>query len=520
MSRVVLTADQTLMSDYNRNIFLGFTACSPVLIPLWIFQSLFCPPISHKNGIALAAPYGLRKIEASLIEHGFDEDEVRVAHPAHLDKVVDKDTRVIGISTNDPLGLGPASTTFSDLVGRETYSSVSFIRLLKDPEIRKYDPKIIVGGPGAWQLDDARIMAKLGIDSILIGEGELRAPEIFERAVRGEEIPSVVEGGPAPVDKIPTIRAPSLNGLVEIARGCGRGCRFCNPTMRQFRSVPIEQILREVRVNIEGGYGVLLHAEDVLRYGAKGPIPDERKVTTLFKEVARYTLRVGISHFALSSVLSRPELIGEISEVLEVGKSGRIWLSGQTGIETGSTRLIERHLRGKVKPFGPDEWREVVVEAFGLLQDNRWVPCATLIMGMPGEEREDVLITLELIEELKTFKSLIVPLFFVPVGRLERERFFRRKDMLPEHWMLLSACIRHDLGWVRELAAEHLEMTGIRGVKRWAIDRIIAYAARKLGPYLELMDEGIPPYRDPDHTSGFNRRVYRMITHTIHGLYQ
>lgn len=58
----------------------------------------------------------------------------------------------------------------------------------------------------------------------------------------------------------------------------------------------------------------------------------------------------------------------------------------------------------------------MVVEAHKLLQENNWVPCSTLIMGLPGETPDDVIKTIELVEELKDFKSLIVPLFFVPIG--------------------------------------------------------------------------------------------------------
>ncbi len=58
--------------------------------------------------------------------------------------------RALGITSNDPLRLGPASTTFSNLVGRETYSALYFRKLVTDPSIRGNGLKVIVGGPGAW----------------------------------------------------------------------------------------------------------------------------------------------------------------------------------------------------------------------------------------------------------------------------------------------------------------------------------------------------------------------------------
>jgi hypothetical protein len=55
---VVLTADRTLMSNYHHNGFLGFGATAPSnIMPEWLFQELFCPPIKTKNGIPAEAPY-------------------------------------------------------------------------------------------------------------------------------------------------------------------------------------------------------------------------------------------------------------------------------------------------------------------------------------------------------------------------------------------------------------------------------------------------------------------------------
>lgn len=239
-----------------------------------------------KNGEATCAPTGTRKIEAALLEKDFD---VAVAHPEHLDKVINGKTKAIGITTNDPLGLGPASTTFADLTGRETYSAIYFRKLITDPVIRKNKLKVIVGGPGAWQLADERIIAKFDIDCVVVGEGEITAVKVFEKALNGDELPRIVQGEVVPLDQIPSIRNPTINGLVEIARGCGRGCKFCNPTLLNFRCRPIERILEEVKVNVAAGLGVLLHAEDVLRYGARGAIPDERKVL----KIVRGSLKAG-----------------------------------------------------------------------------------------------------------------------------------------------------------------------------------------------------------------------------------
>ncbi len=494
MKRIILTTDKTLASDYNGIEFLGFAACSPTFLPRFIFEKMFCPPLPRENGRAKFANCGVRKIEAALLQAGFNRDEVVVVRPQDIIKFLNKKTMAVGITSNDPLGLGPASSTFSSLVEGETYSAKCFRELLEKirPYARKYKIKVVVGGPGAWQLEDEKILTKYGIDCLCIGEGEITAVEIFKKIANNEEIPRVAYGEVVPLEKIPNIVNPTINGLVEIARGCGRGCRFCNPTMLNYRCRELKDILQEVKVNVSYGLGALLHAEDVLRYKADGVIPREEKVIELFKEVLKVTGgKIGISHFAFASVLAKPKLVKEISELLNVGSKDYPFFSGQVGIETGSPRLAEKYMRGKAKPFDAREWPSLVREAFKFLNENRWVPAATLISGLPGEEADDVIKSIELVEDLKEYKSLIVPLFFVPIGTLKKEKFFLARKLLPEHWQLLAKCIKHDFKWVYVLSEEHLR--NMSKIKRHAVKLCIRTMERRLKPHLKIMEEGNDP---------------------------
>jgi hypothetical protein len=62
-------------------------------------------------------------MEAALLNHGYRQHEVAVVNPESLLKFVGHDTKVLCITTHDPLGLGPTSTTFSDFGGKEPYTS-------------------------------------------------------------------------------------------------------------------------------------------------------------------------------------------------------------------------------------------------------------------------------------------------------------------------------------------------------------------------------------------------------------
>ncbi|MEM2168979.1 MAG: radical SAM protein [Candidatus Bathyarchaeia archaeon] len=491
---VVLTADRTLMSEYGGAMFLGFSACVPRgLVSDSIYFRVFCPPVEvNPDGSAVVAPYGTRKIEAALLDYGFKREDVIVAHPEHLDKVIGPETRVLGITENDPLGIGPATTTFTEIFGGEAYMAIKFREILNHSAVKKFRPKIkiIVGGAGAWQLEDESIRKELGIDTVVIGEGEKVVGPLFEKAIRGEDLPGVVYGEVVETKEIPIIRGATIDGIIEVARGCGRGCDFCIPTLQRFRCRPIGCILKEVEVNIRAGRQPLLHAEDILRYKAKGLEIDRQAVVELFKSVKSYpgVERVSISHFALASVAYAPDLVEEISSILDL--TGRRWLSGQTGLETGSPRLVEMHMKGKCKPFAPKEWPDIVIRSFEILDENNWVPCGTIILGLPGEEEKDVEQTISLIEKLRPFKSIIVPLFFVSAGGLkERSKSFKLSDVTPRHAELLFKCWKHNFTWIERIFDEWCEMSIKSKLIRAGLKMIVSYGVKQVSKYMDICEK-------------------------------
>jgi len=490
--KIVLTADKTLMSSYNGSMFIGFAACFPRVLPKWLYTRVFCPPQNKWSGNVDFAPGGLRKIEAALVESGIPQNEIFVAHPDKLSKAIDHTTRVVGVTTSDPLGLGPASSTFSSLLRKEPYTAYFFRSLMKNPVLRASGAKVIVGGPGAWQLSSEHTRRSLGIDCLVEGEGEQVAPPLFKDALAGNAIPTRVEGTTVPVDKIPMSLNPTINGNVEISRGCGRGCDFCSPNMRTVRHIPLERVLEEVRMNLKVGGRITLHAEDVLRYKAKGMVPDRTAVAELFEKVCGMCDNVCMSHLALSSALACPKLIEDISHFTGAD-DGKFYVYGQTGIETGSPALVSRHMKGKAKPFEPEKWSEVVEESFKLLADNHWVPAATLVMGLPGERAQDVDMTIELIRNIRPYKSLIVPLFFVPLGQMKEDEFFRAEAMMPEHWVLLAECIEHDFHWVPILMEELFSQNRLSAAKASALKLASWYMQRRVKDNIAIMKEGKDP---------------------------
>lgn len=492
--KIILTADETMMSKYRGGMFIGFSTCMPRgILPDWLYFWVFAPPVPRKDGRAVYADFGLRMVEASLLENGFSEEEVAVVHPKDLEKVVGDETEIVAIGGHDHLGINPPTSEFVDLVQTgPPYNRVKFLELVRKPILR--DVKVIVGGKSAWQLADLKIMDKLGIDYVHLGEGELSVPRAFKAILRGEDVPRIITGESTPVEEIPNLHGAVIHGIVEISRGCGRGCKFCTPGMQMLRHKSIDHILRDIKVNLKAGDDIpILHSEDVLRYGTMKIEPNKERVIELFERVAGLEEVSGIdtSHVALATVYHNPDLVEKVSEICISLSEQKI--GTQTGIETGSPKLIAEHMRGKVLPSSPEKWPEIVRQSLGILEDNNWIPACTLIFGLPGEERGDVVKTLDLLDDIEDSLSLIVPLTFVSMkgSALSTEESFTVKKMTPEHWMVLGKCIEHDARVARKLKKDYMKEKNI--LIRWLFSRFTDYLLNGVERYAKKMKRGEPP---------------------------
>ncbi|HEC87786.1 MAG TPA: B12-binding domain-containing radical SAM protein [Thermoplasmata archaeon] len=453
---VLLTCDRTLMSNHHGKEFLGFgTSAPPNWLPEWLFRYLFFPKIKKVNGLPWQAPYGLRKIEAKLIDEDID---ALVVDPDDLAKYRAK---IIGIYVMDPFGWGPSSTTFAGVMKTgKPYLAKYFKKLLQSKGYKKLkdeEAKTIVGGPGTWQFRyKPEFLDEYGIDCVFNGEGEM-AVDLIRDALNGKKLPRFHdEYGVPSLKEIPTIRKASVNGLIEIGRGCPRGCKFCSVTLRPLRWYPYEKIEKEMKVNVEAGVkGGILHAEDVLLYGQRGVMPNEEKIVKLNEMAKKYYDIISWSHASFAAVTAKPRLIEKCSEIICDEKQK--WWGAEMGIETGSPELIRKAMSAKAKPFKPEQYPEIVKEAAGIMTDNNLIPACTLITGLPEETEDDVIKTIELLDDLKDFKSIIVPLFFVPMGKLKNEDWFKEEEMNEMQKELLIKCLRHDLKWINTIANEYFQ---------------------------------------------------------------
>ena len=488
--KVVLSADRTLMSPYRGISLASFFGCAPALdtnrdkSSFWyhifgnqvtprILFDFICNPIDHTNGVANYAPYGLRKVEAALLRDGYSREDVVVAHPDHVHKFIGPETQVVGTYEMDPLGMGPVTMTFT--YGRKQMSFDEFycrdlhykINAAKIKNGSK--AKVIAGASGTWQYNyDPAKIEEYNIYGVVEGDlggigpeidgagarffdavanGELETANPFKKSEFKVEIKEFPRNGAThygrfihygyepPVDEIPTIVNPSMHGMVEVMRGCGRGCKFCDVTLRPLRYYPVEKVKKEIEVNMKyGGHkNAWIQSDDIFVYGlnprtTKNMQPNREALEELFKGIMETGIEhTNPTHGTLAGAIADERLIPNISKIIRSSPKNHIGI--QCGFETGSIRLIGKYADRKLAPYAPSEWHWVVKTAVKTLNENYWVPAFTIIMGLNNDETpEDSWETINLIHELEMeqpdSKFTVTPLTFVPIGLLEKSEFF------------------------------------------------------------------------------------------------
>jgi len=455
----VITTDRTMMSNHHGKEFLGFLATGPAFfVPERIWYKICCPkPEIDVEGRPVEAPYGLRKIEAALLDAGYN---AAIIDPDFIDEYAPY-AKAFLVGHHDFFAYGPPSSEWWIITGKEPVNRRSFIKFMKHvAELKKrYGFKIIVGGPAAWQwLWEPELWSKWGVDTVVDGEAECVIKKLAGKILNGEELPKYIFIGAMDVPKIediPVIRGASVNGIVEIMRGCPRGCRFCSVTLRPLRFIPLDIIEKEVLVNVRAGveHGII-HSEDVLLYGARGVMPREEPLIKLHDVFLRHYKSIAWAHASLAAIVAAEQngrILTKLTEMI-YSKAKQDYLGVEVGIETGSPRLAKEIMPAKSAPYPAEKWPEVVEEAFAIMHDHRIIPAATFILNFPGETPSDVMKTVELIEQLRPFRSLIVPMLFVPMGALKGSREIIAKVRITrEHIEAYKVAVRHTVYWARDI---------------------------------------------------------------------
>lgn len=411
----------------------------------------------------------------------------------------------------------------------EPINAEKFRRLILHPQLRKHKPhlKIIVGGPGSWQIEKKGLQEEWLIDCIVDGEAEEIVVPLFEAALRGEALPRKAEGHSTRLESIPPLRHRSTFGAVEITRGCGRGCQFCSVALRDGKSVPLDHILANVRTQAsEGADLTLLVTEDLFLY-EHGPrfAANVPAMQRLFESVAAVQgiEYIGLTHVTMAPIVAHPDMIPELQLALDRSvhthpastRADHRYQCLFIGIETGSVRLFKEFMKGRGYPVRPEQWPDVVLKGMDILNRNNWFPFCTWILGLPGETPDDTRQSLDLLHALKDAKWCVVPTLFVPLEdtRLQKRESAKLFQLTELQWEFFFTSWPYNLDFFHRAKSTHLVYNmGIPlyyyFVGRRLFGKAMKYLLLRMGHfpewilkrklYLDFTGKRAPRYRVPE----------------------
>ncbi len=468
--KIVLTASSTEASEFKHSVWQQMLSAT---IP-FKYSGTFINPASMVNdswpdGRAKYVPNGLRMVETLLLRD-YAEEDVVVCYHEHLDKFVGPETKVVAIHAHNPLGISYATDVYSKLGGENLMplNAHEFLEIVTHPILKKYRPKIVVGGPGSWQLEKAERLDEFNIDYLIDGEVERVFSELFKRIIAGdpslERVIKLPKSVQPTIDEIPVVRHRSTFGVVEITRGCGRGCQFCGPATKVGRSFPLDHIVESTRVNVsEGATEVMLVSEDMFLYEQHPNfITNIDALENMFKAVLAVEglETIQLTHITMAPVVKDPTVIERLTPLTvpyshlthaESTDPNKKIVDPIIGLETGSPRLFEKFMKGKAYPYKAHQWRDVVVKGMEILNRNNWYPFNTFIIGLPGETDEDTKMSLDMLFDLRDSKGMYVPTWFVPLEntRMQKQGSAKLIEMSDLQWEFFFTCWKYNLEFYR-----------------------------------------------------------------------
>jgi B12-binding domain/radical SAM domain protein len=289
---------------------------------------------------------------------------------------------------------------------------------------------LIAGGPHPSGDPDGTL--RLGMDAVVVGEGEIALPALLERVFADQsyaDLPgtatlrraqdAALQNGELVLNHRPP-RA-DLNdyppfGLrhrriahIELSRGCPYGCTFCQ-TPRflggKMRHRTVERVVHWIKQARKGGLRyVRFVTPNAFAYGSPdGKTLNVEAVEHLLSEVSQLLGREQVYFGSFPSDV-RPEHVTEETAALIKRYCGNRHLV--LGAQTGSPRLLATLHRGHTVD---DVYRatEITVRA-GL------TPYVYFIFGLPGETEEDRRLTVQAIKDFTDMRAVIRSGVFIPL---------------------------------------------------------------------------------------------------------
>jgi len=254
--------------------------------------------------------------------------------------------------------------------------------------------KMIIGVTGCVAQEEKDHLLKRApyIDIVIGNQNIAELPEIMERILKGEvEHVVLTDKEDELPPRIDANFGDGITASVAINYGCNNFCTYCIvPYVRgRERSVPLEDIVNDVKLYIEKGYkDILLLGQNVNSYG--NDFKNEVNFSKLLDEICKIE-----GEYWIRYVSPHPKDLTQ--DVLDVMAKypDKIANSMHLPLQSGSTRILKKMNR----KYSKEEYLELVEKI------RKTIPNISLttdiIVGFPGETEEDFLDTLDVVGKVK-----------------------------------------------------------------------------------------------------------------------
>lgn len=289
------------------------------------------------------------------------------------------------------------------------------------------DVKIAVGGVHV-SIDPEAVQKVEAYDYIIAGEGEISIVKLVQAIEKGEEFPRFCWGERPELDSLPfidrelypydvTIRYPNYEGVFKApmvtiigSRGCFYRCSFCAPHSEH-----------------HFGKGVRLRSPRNM-FNELELLYDKYKFNSLkfydytFTQNAEWVdefcelySRIGKPFW----IQSRADLICKQEALINKLQKVGLKLIG-IGFESGSDRVLRLLRKGST--------REINLKAANIIKKNGIMLSSSLMLGIPGEEENDVKDTISMAKEMKPHFTSVA--FFTPIPGNDLYEYCKENDLI------------------------------------------------------------------------------------------